>query len=81
MSIQNSIDFILDISTDNDLRNALNALPPADFNSCIKEIGYDFTADEFEESVNLLHVKCQLEEQANKLFEVVSWYRILTSQN
>lgn len=81
MSLQNSIDFIISVSADNDFRNALNGLPLDDFYFCLKECGYDFTADEFEESVNLLHVKCQHEEQANKLFEIVSWYRLVTSQN
>jgi hypothetical protein len=60
---------------------ALNDLPPNDFTKCLKEHGYEFTPDEFEESINLLHVKCQFEEQAELLFEVVSWYRIVTSQN
>lgn len=81
MSIQNSIDFISNMSTDHELRSLLNQLPPDDFSSVIKELGYDFTADEFEESVNLMHVKCQFEEQAERLFEIVIWYRMITSLN
>jgi len=81
MSIQNSINFIASVSRDNNLRCALNRMPPNDFFSHLKLRGFEFTPEEFEESINLLHVKCQFEEQAELLFEVVSWYRIVTSQN
>lgn len=81
MSIQNSIDFISNMSADNELRSLLNQLPPLEFTSVIKELGYEFSPEEFEESVNLLHFKCQFEEQAEKLFEIVTWYRMLTAIN
>lgn len=81
MSIQNSINFISDVNSDNDFRAFLNDLNPNEIPACIKAHGYDFTQHEFEESINLLHVKCQFEEQANRLFEIVNWYKIITSPN
>lgn len=81
MSIQNSIDFINIISVDNDLRTFLNGLKPHEVSYCLNDIGYDFTPDEFEESINLMHVKCQFEEQAILLQQIVAWYKILILQN
>lgn len=81
MSIQNSIDFILDASINHDFRQFLNGLTPAEVDACLRAEGYCFSNEEFEESVNLLHVKCQFETQAEQLFEIVNWYRLLTSKN
>lgn len=81
MSIQQSIDFLSDVSHDDELRGILNGLSPQEIPIYLQEFGYEFTADEFEESINLLHVKCQFYEQAERLFEVVNWYRVLIAQN
>ena len=54
---------------------------PDEIPETLKEIGYEFTAGEFEESINLLRFKCQFEEQAEQLDEVVTWFRILLSRN
>lgn len=81
MSIQNSINFISDINVNPDFRQFLNKLNPTDVVESLKMEGYEFTQYEFEESINLLHVKCQFEEQADKLFEIVSWYKMLVELN
>lgn len=78
MSIQNSMNFINKASADNQFRATLNALSPDEITTSLKESGLEFTDHEFEESINLMHVKCQYEEQANRLFEIVNWYRLLT---
>lgn len=81
MSIQNSINFIKEASVNSEFRSTLNGLLPEDIATYLTTTGYEFTPDEFEESIYMLHVKCQFEEQANKLFEVINWYRLLTAQN
>ncbi len=81
MSIQNSIDFIRLASSDEKFRYLLNGMNPDEIPETLKEIGYEFTAGEFEESINLLRFKCQFEEQAEQLDEVVTWFRILLSRN
>ncbi len=81
MSIQNSIDFIRLASIDQEFRYMLNHMNPEDIPETLSKIGYEFSGDEFEESINLLRFKCQFEEQADKLDEVVAWFRILMSQN
>lgn len=80
MSIQNSIDFISDITINPDYRQFLNTLNPVEVKQSLKDSGYEFTDHEFEECINLLHVKCQFEEQATALFEVINWYKLLLLQ-
>ncbi len=81
MSIKQSMNFLLTVMHDDNFRMQLNELSVDDFYECIKENGFEFTPEEFEESVNMMHVKCQFEEDAMKLFETVAWYQILTSEN
>lgn len=80
MSIQNSINFISDLSINPDYRNFLNGLSPVDVKRSLVDMGYEFTDYEFEESINLMHVKCQFEEQAASIFEIVNWYKLLMSE-
>ncbi len=80
MSIQNSINFISDISINPGYRQFLNTLNPAELKLSLADMGYEFTDHEFEECINLMHVKCQFEEQASSLFEIVNWYKLLLSQ-
>jgi hypothetical protein len=79
MAIQNSIDFINHACNDNEFRALLNQVTSENVHGILIELGYDFTPFEFEESINLLHVKCQFEEQATQLHEIAMWYKILIS--
>jgi hypothetical protein len=79
MPIQNAINFIKNASIDPKLRSFLNNQSSHDIPDIMQQLGYNFTAFEFEESINILHVKCQFEEQANQLHEIVTWFRLLTS--
>jgi hypothetical protein len=77
MAIQYAINFIGDVRCDDTLRRSFNKIPNTQLFAALAEKGYDFSMDEFEESVNLLHVKCQTAEEAADLFQVVWWFKML----
>ena len=80
MAIQHAIHFIQDSQKNPELRKTVNrASYVTQIYAELKEEGYDFTPEEFEESVNLLHVKCQSEDQANHLMDTVMWFRMVVS--
>lgn len=77
MAIQDAMNFIVDAGQNDVLRNSLIPLKQ---NAILPELelqGYKFTISEFEEAINMLHVQCQTEEDANFLFEVVNWFKLL----
>jgi len=78
MAIQNAINFLVDIDNDDELRSSFDLLQGSAVESKRNELGYQFSAEEFEETINLLHLKCQHEEQANHLFQLVSWYKMIS---
>lgn len=77
MPIMDAIKFIKAASKNESLRQSLYAIPSDEIYTVISEKGYTFTENEFEDSINMLHVQCQTEEQASLLFEVVYWFRML----
>lgn len=80
MSIQNAIDFLQQTMQNPDSRNELYGLNShAEFSEWLTMHGIPFHMDEFEESVNLLHVKCQSHEEANLLLNRVDWVRMYWS--
>ncbi len=79
MAIQNAINFLFDIDKDEKLRSTFNLLQGAEVETKRNEMGYKFSPEEFEETINFLHVKCQHEEQANHLFQLVSWYKMISA--
>lgn len=78
MPLQDAINFIKDVGRDRSMRKSLYAFQPTEILPELAKKGYEFSFDDFEESVNMLHVQCQSEEQANKLFEVVWWFKMLS---
>ncbi len=77
MSLKNAIDFIKDAGQDPLLRNGLVKLEQAEILPELEKLGYGFTIPEFEEAINVQHVQCQTEEDANFLFHVVNWFKLL----
>ncbi len=80
MPIQQAMNFIHDAGSNKDLRSSLYKLGKKEIFPYLEKKGYKFTMDEFEESTNLLHVKCQTEEEANLLFEVIWWFKMILQQ-
>lgn len=80
MSIQNSIDFLQQAMKNPDTRSELYGLSShAEFSEWLVLHDLAFHMDEFEESVNLLHVKCQSHEEASLLLNRVDWVRMYWS--
>ena len=78
MTIQNAIHFLLVTVDDSAHRDELYRLGSrTDFARWLVEHSIPFQMDEFEESVNLLHVKCQTIEQADQLLHRVDFTRMI----
>jgi len=77
MAINDAMKFIRTSQEDRELRKELNQCKPEEVFDKLKDLGYDFDWDEFEESVNMLHVKCQVEEEANRLMQTDMWFKML----
>lgn len=79
MAINNAMKFIRESQENRELRKAINGIPSKDVLSQLANLGFEFTMVEFEESVNMLHVKCQFEEEANQLMQTAMWFRMATA--
>lgn len=80
MAIQHAINFLSDIDKDDALRRRFSLLKKEEIDVHLQQLGYAFTPDEFEEGINLLHVKCVHEEQAMHLFSLVQWYKMIRAE-
>ena len=66
----------LDISPD--LRNALyHCNTVKEWDEALKSAGIPFQEEEFEEAVNMLHVRCQTVDEADDLLQRVHWVRMM----
>lgn len=81
MSIQNAIKFLKDIDNNVDIRKELVLTPTGELENRLTQLGYQFTECEFEECINLMHTKCQYEEEANHLFQLINWFKMLQKMN
>ena len=79
MAIQDAMNFIRESQQNRELRKEVNRAEPELLFNHLAQRGYAFTKDEFEESVNMLHVKCQSEEEANQLMQTNMWFKLLIS--
>ncbi|WP_163707645.1 Nif11-like leader peptide family natural product precursor [Mangrovibacterium lignilyticum] len=77
MAINDAMKFIRESQENRELRKEVNTCKPEELFEKLKELGYDFSEDEFEESVNMMHVKCQFEQQANQLMQTDMWFKML----
>lgn len=80
MAINNAMKFIRKSQEDIELRKVVNKTPGNELLNQLCALGYEFTVAEFEESINMLHVKCQFEEEANRLMQTAMWFRMSLSQ-
>ncbi len=79
MSIQNAINFIKRVPADDDFRTACyRCKSHSDVMELLKSEGYKFDENEFENACNMLHMKCADEHEAYDLFQIKSWYLILS---
>lgn len=76
MAISSAMKFIRESQENRELRKTVYGIPAEEIFTQLANIGFEFTMDEFEESVNMLHVKCQFEEEANQLMQTAMWFRM-----
>lgn len=78
MTIQNAICFLDEIEDDQALRSqAYSCRSETDWQDILRQHGIPFEPAEFEEAINLLHVKCQTYEQADALLHKADLVRML----
>ncbi len=77
MAIHDATKFLRQAANDKELRLSLYTLNKNEIFYELSKIGYSFNYEEFEESVNMLHVKCATEEQANLLLDIANWFKAL----
>lgn len=79
MSLQNAINFISKVDSDNDFRKSCyQAKNRAELFDFLSKQQMGFTADQIEDAFNVLELKCQTYEQAGRVKEVKAWYRLFT---
>jgi hypothetical protein len=78
MSLRNVVTLFGAIDERDDLRSRLNRCKSrGQLIHCLEQNQLSFSYEEFEEAINLMHVKCQTQEAANDLFVKVNWFRFL----
>ena len=78
MSIQGAIDFLKEPELEPAFRKSLYACKSsASLLERLEDAGYPFTGAEFEEAVDLLHVKCKEASEADELMNRANWFRMV----
>ena len=78
MSVHNAIKLLQSIDNHDSLRRQMYSCKNAlDLENILKSHNIWFQKAEFEEALNMLHVKCQTKEEANELFQKAEWYNFL----
>lgn len=77
MSLQNAINFISKVDSDSDFRKSCyNYKSQSELLQKMTENKTGFTVDEIEDAFNVLELKCQTYEQADRVKEVKAWFRL-----
>lgn len=80
MTIQNAIYFLNQLDNLSELRDALYRCDSlAGIRNILENAGFQFNLDEFENSVNMLHVRCQDIAEAEILLQKAQWFRMILS--
>jgi predicted ribosomally synthesized peptide with nif11-like leader len=82
MSIKNVINLIEAVDSSHGLREKLNScIGPKEFSYYLESNGYNFSGEEFEDAVRMLHLRCQEQEEAELVLEKALWLRFLIQTN
>jgi hypothetical protein len=77
MSLQNAINFISLVDSDQEFRKSCYEVKTQnELLKSLKEQNLGFTPDEIEDAFNVLLLKCQTYEQAGRVNEVKAWFRL-----
>jgi hypothetical protein len=79
MSLQNAINFISKVDSDNEFRKSCyTSKSQAELLQMLTQNGMGFTPDQIEDAFNVLELKCQTYEQAGRVKEVKAWFRLFS---
>lgn len=77
MSVQNALQFISIVSEDGNFRKSLYKYATRqELINHLSENGRGFTVSEFEDAVNMKHLKCQTYEEADHLKQIEMWFNL-----
>ena len=77
MSLQNAIDFISKVDSDNDFRKSCYASKSLEeLLNFLTEIGMGFNTNEILDAFNVLELQCQTYEQAGRVHELKAWFTL-----
>ena len=77
MSLQNAIDFISKVDSDNDFRKSCYASKSLEeLLNVLTEKGMGFNASEILDAFNVLELQCQTYEQAGRVHELKAWFSL-----
>lgn len=77
MSLQNAIDFISKVDSDNDFRKSCYANKSLEeLLNVLTEQGMGFNANEILDAFNVLELQCQSYEQAGRVHELKAWFSL-----
>jgi hypothetical protein len=77
MSLQNAINFISKVDSDDDFRKSCyNSKSQTELLQNLTAQNIGFTPDQIEDAFNVLELKCQTYEQAGRVKEVKAWFRL-----
>lgn len=77
MSVQNALQFISIVSEDDQFRKSLYKYGSRQqLLDHLSQDGSGFTIAEFEDAVNMRHVKCQTYEEADHLKQIEMWFNL-----
>ena len=79
MSMQNAIDFIVNLKCNRNLRKRMNGLPPEQIHPFLETNGYTFSFDEFGDAINFHKLRCLTEQDAYDVDEIKFWFRFITT--
>lgn len=77
MSLQNAINFISKVDSDDDFRKSCyNSKSQTELLQNLTAQNIGFTPDQIEDAFNVLELKCHTYEQAGRVKEVKAWFRL-----
>ena len=77
MSLQNAINFISKVDSDDDFRKSCySCKSQAELLERLTKEHIAFTPDEIADAFNVLELKCQTYEQAGRVHEVKAWFTL-----
>ena len=77
MSLQNAINFITKVDSDDNFRKSCYSSISLDgLLASLSDQGFSFTSNEIADAFNVLELQCQTYEQAGRVHEIKAWFSL-----